>query len=301
MKSILSIFLLTISIFAHAQDVSKLLSTYFDEVRSGKYPSMPKHFSQPEYADKLLKAISVYEADTSARVRSKAYSIIRLAGTKSTVASVREQAVGKLVKGIQDKDVANVGTVLTYLTEFKKRDFNKTSLDNIKARFTEKPPHFSQLIRLVGFLDLTDLKDNIRTYSTPGNSRGDRWSAILALSRMGDGVAIDDMMSRVKKLPVNDNVVMELFPDLIYTRQKVALDYLVEVMRSDENNCLTPGEDERPVVCGYRIMEQLAPVVEGYPLELDESGDIKTKDYKEALITVRAWFDNNRNYSIKKE
>lgn len=292
--------MLTLPILASAQDAQELLRLYFNEVKAGKYPLIPNQFGLPENASKTLTGVTLYEKDTSANVRSKAYAIIRFVGTRSRVPSVRERAVEKLTQGIHDADVGNVGTALSYLTEFKKQDFYKTSLDNISASFSEKPRHFDQLIRLAGFLNLTDLKENIRTYSTPGNSRSERWSAIIALARMGDSEAIDDMMNRVKKLPVNDDVVMQIFPDLIYTRQKVALDYVVEVLNSDEKNCLSPGEDERPIVCGYRIMEQLAPVVEGYPLEVDESGDVKTSNYKEALVTVRSWFGEHRDYGVDK-
>jgi hypothetical protein len=49
-------------------------------------------------------------------------------------------------------------------------------------------------------------------------------------------------------------------------------------------------------------MEYLAPVIENYPLKIRGSGDIDTKDYKEALNTVRKWFKKkNGNYEIRKD
>jgi hypothetical protein len=45
-------------------------------------------------------------------------------------------------------------------------------------------------------------------------------------------------------------------------------------------------------------MEQLAFAIEGYPLRLDDSGDINTEDYTAALMTVRNWFTTHKNYMI---
>ncbi|HNP07664.1 MAG TPA: hypothetical protein PKN99_08545, partial [Cyclobacteriaceae bacterium] len=129
-----------------------------------------------------------------------------------------------------------------------------------------------------------------------------RWAALLALARMGDQEATQSVMRRAQRLPVNDDVVYEVFPDLVYTRQRSAIDYLIVELKRDEKKCFTAdAEDETPITCAYRIMEMLAPVIDKYPLELDASGDIKTKDYKKSLVTVRAWFERNKDYGIVQE
>jgi hypothetical protein len=110
---------------------------------------------------------------------------------------------------------------------------------------------------------------------------------------------MQNILDRVKKLPVNDNVVYEIFPDLIYARQMEAISYLTRVLFSDENNCESAdAENATKIPCAYRVMEQLAPVSEGYPLELGESGDVKTKDYTAALKKVREWFRKQKDYKI---
>lgn len=108
--------------------------------------------------------------------------------------------------------------------------------------------------------------------------------------------------NRVKKLPVNDDVVYQVFPDLIYTRQQEAIAYLVTALDSDATDCLSAdAERQTPISCGYRIMEQLAAIIEGYPLILGESGDIITGDYPAALNIVRKWFQINQTYSIRND
>jgi hypothetical protein len=110
------------------------------------------------------------------------------------------------------------------------------------------------------------------------------------------------MMRRARKLPVNDDVIYSIFPDLVYTRNKEAVSYMIEVLQRDDATCMSAdAERQAPIPCGYRVMEQLAPIIKGYPLALDASGDIKTNDYVAALKTVREWFTKHPNYEILKD
>jgi hypothetical protein len=45
-------------------------------------------------------------------------------------------------------------------------------------------------------------------------------------------------------------------------------------------------------------MEQLARVIDGFPLAVGEGGDVITADYPTALTLVRKWFRMNNNYHI---
>jgi hypothetical protein len=116
---------------------------------------------------------------------------------------------------------------------------------------------------------------------------------------MADPGAVSELMTRIKKLPINDEVVYEIFPDLVYTRRPESMSVMVEAMKSNEKNC-TPAdaEKETPIPCGYRIIELLSPVIQGFPIELDGSGDLKANDYSRALETVRKWFQVNNTYTI---
>lgn len=285
-----------------AQQTEELLKLYFTEVRSEKYPPIPKQLSIADNSKDVLEGLTLYLADSVVAVRSKAYTIASLAGNSARQSSVRELAVKKLTDGLSDKDGGNAGLALDYLKIFRKEDFTAYSKDAIRVLVSQKPAHFDELLRLAGFLDLTGLKESIRPYTQLGNPQSTRWAAIVSLARMNDASAIEEMMRRVRKLPVNDDIIYKIFPDLAYTRHPEAIAYMVEAMQSDEKNCLTAdAEKEESIPCGYRIMEQLAPVVDGYPLQLDESGDIKTKDYVAALKTVREWFVKHPDYKILRD
>jgi hypothetical protein len=103
-------------------------------------------------------------------------------------------------------------------------------------------------------------------------------------------------------LPVNDEVVYQIYPDLVYTRQKEIVALLIGQLNSDVKNCES-ADAERPanIPCAYRVMEMLAPAIEGYPVKLDASGDIDAKDYTEALQKVRTWFKEHPDYKISKD
>jgi hypothetical protein len=286
----------------NAQQPSELLKLYFSEVRVGKYPPIPKPLSISENSKTVLSVLPVYFQDTVAGVRSKAYTIAALAGNNARQANVRELAVQQLLKGVNDKDGGNAGLALDYLTLFGRADFTAVSRDSVRNLFSRKPAHFDVLMKLIGFLELTDLTESIRPYTQTGNSQATRWPAIVSLARMNDARAAEEMMRRVRKLSINDDVIYEVFPDLAYSRRPEAIAYMVEALNSDDKNCLSAdAEKEEAIPCGYRIMEQLAPVVDGYPLLLDESGDIKTKDYVAALKTVREWFVKHPDYKILRD
>lgn len=294
--------LASIPVFTKAQDIKKTLSAYFSEVRSGKYQSIPKNLFQPENVAKTLSLITPYLTDTSGAVRSKAYALIQLTGNTTREAHLRENSVAKLIEAVKDRDSGNAGQALNYLTGFRQEDFTPAARDTIRALFTRKTPHYDVLIRLTGFLELKPLQSALRALSQQSSaSKKDRWSALLALSRMGDPYAIESVLSRVKRLPVTDEVVYEIFPDLVYTRQRAVFDLLIDALNSDAKNCESANAaSESKIPCAYRVMEMLAMAVVNYPLPLDASGDIDTKDYKTALETVREWFKANKDYTISK-
>jgi len=74
---------------------------------------------------------------------------------------------------------------------------------------------------------------------------------------------------------------------------------MIEVLMSDLANCESADNDNpTAILCGYRVMEQLAPAIKNYPLTLDASGDVKTNDYKKSLALVRKWFQENKDIYI---
>lgn len=279
------------------------VNSYMEFVRENNYaPALDKRLFLQESSDELFACLQKYYLDTLPKIRLKAYYIAYKVGLNYDSGS-KNYAINKLVSGCKDDDSGIVGSCLSWLSTFKKNDFEETAIDSISILLERKIAHLDKLLRLIGFLNL---KENVRhiqnmLIANDLNSETNIWAARLALARMGEQEQIDYILDKVKGLHLNDDVVYNILPDLIYTRQKKLLDYLIEILQSDEKNCFSANpESSEKIICGYRVMEYLAPVIEDYPIGINEWGDITEEDYSQALSIVRAWFlERKDNYNIK--
>jgi hypothetical protein len=152
------------------------------------------------------------------------------------------------------------------------------------------------LILTCGYWQLKETMDALQNIANDRTApRNFRWAAYMALARMGDERALMFLISQVQRNGMNDDVVAELVPNLIYTQQRPAFDLLIEALYDDTPRCTSSNPDnEVAILCGYRIMEMLAPVIKDFPLEVEASGDIKTRNYRDALQTLRRWFEQRK-------
>ncbi|WP_224996309.1 hypothetical protein [Cesiribacter sp. SM1] len=129
-----------------------------------------------------------------------------------------------------------------------------------------------------------------------------RWTAYLALSRMANTEATQLLVKKARKLPLGDDLVYELLPDLAWVRQKAATDYLVKLLLLESTDCSSPDPDSsRKITCAYHIMELLVPTIQKSPLQLGTSGDIPTDSYPKARAQASEWFrKNGSNYQLVK-
>lgn len=290
-----SIFVL-LSLELTAQSIPQQVRTYAEQFRESRSVAMPAMLKEQKFAEEVIEAASVFFRDTIPFVRGQMYALVAQAGANAKEHGLRQQTVRKLANASSDWE--NLDVLIGQLARFDPGDFSPAATDTLALLFRKNPPYHDQLARLCGVLGIVELRDDLKALSGPATKNQRlRWAALLALARMGDKEALNGIMKRVQRLPVNDDVVYEVFPDLIYTLQRPAIDYLIVELNSDEKKCSTA--DDTPVTCAYRIMEMLAEAVEKYPLQTDVSGDIKSKDYEKSLTTVRQWFNKNRDYQIR--
>ncbi len=285
--------------YSHAQSSTTTLSAYLSAIRQHQRPAAPASLWQnPEPHSEVLMALSPYYSDTLATVRAQAYFLTKQVGTRSQDEALRQQAVRQLVNGLRDEDRGIIGRVHTYLTNFGSADFPPAARQVVSELLGQRPAHLTQLLKLVGALEMTDQISNLHSL-LPSLSARDRWEAQLALARLGNPEALATVLTRVKRYPVNDDLVYEALPDLVYTRQKAALDYLITIVQSKEKNCSSADHEAREnIYCGYRVLELLAPVIQNFPLTVDESGDLAVNDYPQALQQAQQWLSKNANYQI---
>jgi hypothetical protein len=191
------------------------------------------------------------------------------------------------------------GQLLEYLQSFAVADFDDEAqaliIENLK---TLNRPHYEDLVLLAGIIGVGYDELHLQ-FLTAGLPVKKKWNIALALARMGEKEALEYCIQKVKKAPVNSEIVGYVLPDLIYTRQKAAIDYCVELLYSDEKRCHSPNPDySEAIPCAYRIIELLAPVIVDFPLEVDPAIGLESDDYPKTLQAVRDWFRTNKEYRI---
>jgi hypothetical protein len=296
-------FLLLFSFTVNAQTSSTTISDYFIAVRDKKTTAVPSALISDRKNEQILFAsITPYLSDSVNEVRLAAYSLLANIGKRSAAPLFRKQIVTTLANGWRDADSGISGLVGSSLQQFRQEDFTPIAKDTLRSLVKEIPAYYDKLVTLCGFLSMTEQQPIIQTQLQSGaiKSKSEKWSAYLALCRMGDVQALTYVMNRVRKSGVNDDVVYEVFPDLIYTRQREAIAYLLEALNSNEKNC-EPANPEASgnIPCAYRVMEMLAPVIKDFPLKADASGDVIAKDYPKALQQARVWLKQHPDYQIK--
>jgi hypothetical protein len=237
----------------------------------------------------LLQELQPYLQDTSQSVRLRAYGILKQVGLKSEDQQLSQEVVAQLIAGIGDTDrsisVRNTGG----LKNFQQQDFTTASANQLLNFLSTSTPNLEELLLVIGFVQPDNAVASIRPLI--GQLRGmDRMAAWLALSRMGEEDAVQYVMQRVERQPVNDDLVYEIVPYLVYTRRQEAFLFLERIIQSNEPTCLSADADrEENILCGYRVLEYIAPVMIDFPLPVDEFGELEIDDYEAGLAEVREW------------
>ena len=308
MKPYLTIMFMLPAIYISAQDINTQILQQISIIRTGnttKYGALEESISKSPNA--VFKALEPYRTDTLDKVRQWTYAqynrILRLHEKPKTM---RQDIVMILMEGIADPYYSIRDNCVDYLVECKHQDFTPQAQKKFSDYFNSKVWFSKELVLLAGFIGNADCRATLEDLAYSQQLIGQRrlkWSANLALTRMGDRNAENWCLKQINHIGINDDVIYDLLPGLIYTRQKRCFEFLITILNSDEKFCTSTNPDlDESILCGYRIMEYLAPVIKGYPLILLPSGDIDTNDYHKALLTTRDWFaKKNGDYEIVKD
>ncbi len=287
-----------------AQSAKKVAAAYMEKYNKHVIdPELSKELmSQP--AKDVIKAFESYSKDSLPRIRGCAYRMIAKAGTSSEDKKEREQAIKILVQGINDKDAGVTGNVIDYLKDFKPADFNPEQRYIISMKVKEQPAprNISELVLLTGYIGIDELIYNYKHMladSVPEKAKT-AWCMKLAMARLGDEEAGNEVISKIKSLKLNDKVAFDIYPNLAYVRTKKAFDILLEAILSDSKDCNSANPDkEAPIICAFRIIEYTAQYIIDFPVKTDEFGDPQIDDYAATLAEVREWITTNKeNYKL---
>lgn len=299
MRFIISLLLVCSSLVAMATELDTYMQEYSTSRKSDYLKE--KELIEGTSTKKILKELNTYYNDSLEYVRQKAYYLSHKKGLLSK-SNGQTLVVGQLLKGCSDKDGGLVGQNLQYLSEYPSESFDEASTSQLKRLLVSKRmPHYKKLVLLCGYVGVGTETLNKKLLE-PELAIETKWILSLALARQGDSSRIQYCITLARKMPVNDNFVAYIIPEIIYTKQKSAIDYCVELLNNNENLCSSADPDNpQKILCGYRLMELLAPTIEDFPYNTDGTGSLNTKDYERALQEVRAWFKANPNYSINSD
>lgn len=296
------LFITGIQVYAQsARAVEQKVDDLMNAVRADQEkPDLSDLYGNNRAMENLLESARKYFSDTLYSVRLEAGKITYNVALKSDNTQLKQKSLEQLTANLTDENGTVSGWIARHLSIFQRQDFTQTAKSNIVAGINAQIPRSAELIKMAGYLKMTDATNLIRQKANFEKKVSTRWAAYIALARMGDQEYISKVVSAVEKQPLNDDVVYELVPDLVYTRQKECIDYAIKIIYEDKKLCRSsnPDNPER-IRCGYRVMEYVAPVIKDFPYKVRTSGDLETDDYKKAFETVREFFKNKGdNYTI---
>ncbi|MEQ9377859.1 MAG: HEAT repeat domain-containing protein [Imperialibacter sp.] len=286
---------------ALGQQAPTSLANYFGAIRNGEQNSLPYQLlRQQGLLDDHIRVIDTNLSDTLSTIRRACYQSLDVMQKSATAPATKQQILALQLQGVEDESPDIVGLSIQNLSSVPVSLFNASQKTILIQALDRQVPKKEVLIKIVGTLKDESAAPTLRQLSQPGNSGKVRWAAYLALARLGDQAAINLVNNKVRGVEVNDDMVYEMAPSIIYTQQKQLYDYLVELLYSNEKNCESANPDQTNAInCAYRVLELLAPEIESFPIATTASGDLQTKSYQEALVTARDWFLSNREFTIK--
>ena len=184
-------------------------------------------------------------------------------------------------------------TLLKQSKKFPKPAFTPPTQFQLISYLQLDPMYMNEWILLAGFA--TQEENVIRQLLQGKPTKRVQQACRLALTRMGVKHYRDSFLKNIKKIPVNDEFIYNIVPLAIYTHQPVIIDYLVQILITDQGNCqAADAEIAGKISCGYRLAEELSPVILDFPVPITENGDWEVTDYPKALAKARSWLKKNR-------
>jgi hypothetical protein len=296
---ILFLFLFTIQ-SSIAQSNLDQLNSYMQEVRDGSYDPVPQSILKEEaQTNELLTALVTYQNDSNAVIRTRAYNISKRIGQNHPEIAIRQQAINQQIKALEDKDTGIMVKAINALTGFKNTDFTNNQQLRIINRLKADMPHLEKYARLVGYMPNEVAIEPLKQVQLQVTDGWESFNLNLALARRGDEQATTAVLNKIQNAQINDAFVYDIVPVLVYTRSIDIFDFLEGLIFSDEANCSSANPDSNAnILCGYRIMEYIAPALENFPLPIDEYGELEVDDYETALVRLREWLIQNPDYQL---
>ncbi len=291
--------------FCYTQDIKQSIHNEMEAVRNGKALSFDHSMlAERRNAKQALDVLKEYYHDSVDNVKLAAARLTFQCAYQSDNKRVRHTGVEYLTFLGKSKSQSVGNYALRHLTSFGPDDFSNEAKYILRDLVNKQHNNYQLVLKLTGLANMQEMLPLYKAKLVHDTllTRDDRWVLHTTMARLGDTTEANYVLLRAKKINMNNDFVYHFMPDLIYTRQKKVFDYLVKQLQSNEKNCTSSHPDyPGQIICGYRIMEAMAPAVKNFPYNVLASGDLDADDYEKALADVREWFKNNPDYEIRKD
>lgn len=220
-----TIFFFLLSNSLLSQSAEEAYSAYINQVKTGTSQAQPYSLLRSTNNTAVLKRLIAESLnDTTVSVRKACYQSLDVM-QKSAIAPVAKQQILALqLRGMEVESSDIVGLSIQNLSSVPPSLFNASQKTLFIQTLDRQVAKKEVLIKMVGTLKDESAAPALRQLSQPGNSAKVRWAAYLALARLGDQTAINLVNNKVRGIEVNDDMVYDMAPSIIYTQQKQLYD-----------------------------------------------------------------------------
>ncbi|MFN8207282.1 MAG: hypothetical protein U0T82_07725 [Bacteroidales bacterium] len=242
-------------------------------------------------SDSLLKACQSIDKDR----RRMAYAALPGAIAACTDPGYRDRLVLQLIRGAAKDELQQINR--KRLCDLPPSFFNPEARYELSRLIDTTGPSTDRIILLCAHLGMQDLLPDFRQqlHASPPPPPRIKHALILSMARLNDRDALDKLLSFAGRMEPGDDLAYELAPELLFTRQPEALNFILDLILSEELSCSSPDpSSSRKIPCAFHLIELLGPLVEGFPLPPDSDGSIIYTSMDEALTKTREWIRTNR-------
>lgn len=174
------------------------------------------------------------------------------------------------------------------LKTFPREAFPSATESQLKRLLSNEVGGKKDYILLAGFMGKNALLDDLVGQSL---TSAEKQALNLARVRVGNDLKRANLLKNIARYPVDDEFVYTVVPLLIYTRQREVIDFIWQQVVT-ENLACSPADAETSgrIDCAARLVEYLAPIIEDFPVDHDEEGNLLTQDYARAIAEIRRWY-----------
>lgn len=294
MKRILSLFFVLSVLSGFSQtDLAKQVGQLMSQVRSGAAITADRAKILNAPPKDGIAVLKKYFADTVDAVRYEALNLGMQLVLKTKEQGMIRAQIRDIVSYSVNRQTIN-NQIAGLLKKFRQNDFSLAELSLMKEVMEARENNIGTMAKIYAFAGGT--ADGLHALLTkPTLTKSDKKDIRLALVRTGDQALAQKMSQTLSEQVFNDELIYSALPEILYTKNKALYTQVLNAILSDAKKCSSANNDDNtPIICAYRLIEQVAPHITGFPVTINDKGEIDTKDISASLVLVREWITKNK-------